>query len=956
MSQNPRHEERKRYDFFLAHSGAETPTAERFHDLLSPHSRAYLDSRCLKPGDDWDLELPAAHQNSYVTIVLISAATPQAFYQREEIARALALAREDSESHRVVPVYLDELSPAELKAVPYGLRIKQAIRLSAEVGLEAVAARLLALLDLGSPSPSADRTSPTIGEAPERRGGIPATPLLHGRETERAEVERILENLKASSSDRPPEVPQLVLLAGESGVGKSALAKLALKRAFELGFGLASSVCEPFHEGMSFFPVREVIRQLVRKRSAAEEVARCYGAGSFQAQMAQLAESHDASPAQRRDALIATFVNVLFAPYRKMESGRQPSPRLVFLDDLDGVDAGTADALLCFLSRAREGPVLVLGAYRTDLVTNDEHPLRTVIQSVRRAGDRAAELELQALPQELIPQVAEAILGGTCSFPSRFHQRLFEETEGNPLFLREILRSLARREDRLQFQDDRWILKSEPEQWSIPRSVEEVISARLDLLDSTLRETLEIAAVVGRQFSFEAVAELTGTEESELLDQLQTLLDLDVINERGDEGEIFEFCHGKIRDVLYSSMPRLRRKRIHGRVARVQQTTQEPRPEDMAAVVGEHLYLAGEYSEAFPILLKGARNAMELHSGFEAAALYSKARTCGERRGFPADEPALEVRLEEIDALKLSNDYERAELGCHEVIAQAEEPLTKGWALNHLGDIHWTLGESAKAAAAHEEAEGLARRLDNTDLLLETVADLCELHDREAERLAGIDPERVARHRELSRKYLGEQQVRAEEVGGPEARSRAWRNLAKRERREGNLDRALVEYERALAVREPNVSTHSVLISYAKTLRFVGRYDDARQAVERVLDWSRQTGARRSLAIALQYRGIVKMEMGAEERSQAKADLERALELHEEIGYARGRRETAILLGEWFLLAGEEEEALDRFRYALDSEERDGEELIRIVAAQLEAMTEDKRRARLLACWEQRAG
>jgi predicted ATPase len=941
-----------RYDFFLAHAGPDEAVAGELYDLLSPHARPYLASRCMELGADWGRELSEVQRRSRVTVVLISPNTPRAFYQRAEIARAIDLAREDPASHGVIPIFLEGFSGDPRQEVPFGIDLKHGIRLSESTDLASAAEQLLRWLR-GKAVPGAAGADPSRdGAAPRAQGALPVSPVLHGRERELAEIDRILDHLSATDAGIPIEAPQLILLAGESGVGKSALAKRAIVRASELGFGVASVVCEPFHEGMSFFPVREVIRQFVRERSITDEVGRWYGSDSVQARMAHLAERHEASPSERRDALVATFVNVLLAPYRERAAGdARPRPRLVFIDDLDGIDAGSADALLCFLSRAREGPVLVLGAYRKDLVVKNDHPLRRVVRSVRRAGDRASVLELRPLPREAIPKVAEAILGARCSFPSTFHQRLFDETEGNPLFLREILRSLARREDRLQLRNGQWTLKSEPAAWSIPKTVEEVIGARLDLLDPDLRKDLEIAAVIGRQFSFPVLRRLTERREEDLLQELEALLESDVVDEAGDEGETFEFCHGKIRDVLYESIPTLRRRRIHGRVAEALESLREGSSEDRTAVIGEHLYLAGKYEDAGPHLLEAARSAMGLHSGFEAATLYEKARDCGDRRGFPPGEAPLAVRLEEIEALKLSNDYERARRACLELMDERVDPLIRGWAFNHLGDIHWTLGESEEATEAHETAERIARKLEDRELLLETVADLCELHDREAERFAGLDAARVERHRARSSRYLEEQRELAEAIGDREAKSRAWRNLAKSKRRQGELEVAIEEYERALEVREPSVPTHSVLISYAKTLRFVGRHADALKAVERVLEWSTQTGARRSLAIALQYRGILAMEMDGGGRNEAKADLERALELHEEIGYARGRRETAILLGEWHLLEGEKDDAMKWFRYALDSEEEDPEALIGVIAAQLRAMSELQRENRLLETW-----
>ena len=131
------------WDFFLAHAGADQEEAEELDDYLRPHSRVFLDSRDLLLGDDWNRVLRAAQQSSCITVVLISSRTGRAYYQREEIAAAIALAREDDSRHRVIPVFLDEPARSD---VPYGLRLKHGARLSAGCTLKDVADQLLSQL------------------------------------------------------------------------------------------------------------------------------------------------------------------------------------------------------------------------------------------------------------------------------------------------------------------------------------------------------------------------------------------------------------------------------------------------------------------------------------------------------------------------------------------------------------------------------------------------------------------------------------------------------------------------------------------------------------------------------------------------------------------------------------------------------------------------------------------
>jgi hypothetical protein len=133
------------WDFFLAHAAADGPAAKELFDLLSPSCRVFLDSECLLPGDDWDLILRRAQCSSRITVVLLSRRSEKSYYQREEIAAAIAMARDDNARHRVVPVYLDDREFEN--DVPYGLRLKHSLSVNRCGGMLGIAERLQSLLE-----------------------------------------------------------------------------------------------------------------------------------------------------------------------------------------------------------------------------------------------------------------------------------------------------------------------------------------------------------------------------------------------------------------------------------------------------------------------------------------------------------------------------------------------------------------------------------------------------------------------------------------------------------------------------------------------------------------------------------------------------------------------------------------------------------------------------------------
>ncbi|MCE6999023.1 toll/interleukin-1 receptor domain-containing protein [Saccharothrix sp. S26] len=127
------------WDFFLAHAGADSPTAERLRSLLAPRATVFEDSM-LRAGEEWDVVLDRHLRASMITVVLVSRRTEHAVYLREEIARAISLARADGR-RRVVPLVLEHVD-----ALPYGLELRTPLRLGNGLDLAGAADALVETL------------------------------------------------------------------------------------------------------------------------------------------------------------------------------------------------------------------------------------------------------------------------------------------------------------------------------------------------------------------------------------------------------------------------------------------------------------------------------------------------------------------------------------------------------------------------------------------------------------------------------------------------------------------------------------------------------------------------------------------------------------------------------------------------------------------------------------------
>jgi len=133
-------------DFFISHASSDRVMAESLYDLLRPHARVFLDTRALQPGVNWTLMIVEAIDAARVVVFLISARSQDAYFQQEEVLRAVDNGRADA-SLRLIPVFLDNID--QNLRLPLGLASRQAIRLSKTNGMEGVAKQLLDLVPPG---------------------------------------------------------------------------------------------------------------------------------------------------------------------------------------------------------------------------------------------------------------------------------------------------------------------------------------------------------------------------------------------------------------------------------------------------------------------------------------------------------------------------------------------------------------------------------------------------------------------------------------------------------------------------------------------------------------------------------------------------------------------------------------------------------------------------------------
>jgi predicted ATPase/class 3 adenylate cyclase len=570
----------------------------------------------------------------------------------------------------------------------------------------------------------------------QRLARSPDPPLV-GR---RAELARLLEAFESAVREARPS---LFTVLGGAGIGKSRLAR-ELEAPLADVARVLTGRCLPYGDGITYWPLFEILRDLVGdvedpKPAIARLVAGQEGADAITERIAGvLGHSTEAGTAEETS----------WAVRRLFESLARERPLVVVFEDLHWSEATLLDLIEYIADWSHDVPVFLLCLARLELL--EKRPRWG-------SGEQDASMVLEPLTAAESAALIDSLQGET-TLPLETRARIAETAEGNPLYVEQMVAMLA---------------EGDPLE-EIPPTIQGLLAARLDRLSPEERAAIERACVVGKRFWAAAVADLSPeSARGSVAASLEQLVRKDFIgpDERsvvpGEEG--YRFRHQLIRDAAYNGIPKGERAGLHERFARlieekaganvveveeilgyhleqaVRHRTELGRPDEHVAALAEEaaerlasaggrahargdaaaaasllgraaallaedaparaklvgelgsaLVLAGDFAEADVVLTEaieaGAASGdrrLELHAALERAFL----RALTAREGVEELRRVAEQALPELDQLG-------DELG-----------LAKAW--RRIADVHWMVNQWSEQAQALEQALLHAKRAGN---------------------------------------------------------------------------------------------------------------------------------------------------------------------------------------------------------------------------------------------------
>jgi tetratricopeptide (TPR) repeat protein/KaiC/GvpD/RAD55 family RecA-like ATPase len=585
----------------------------------------------------------------------------------------------------------------------------------------------------------------------------------------------------------------LVFLYGEAGIGKTRLARELRVYAHLRGMQVLYGRCPALFrmDGVTPYTLwSEVIRDYL-DNSSLEQLYRVIG--FYPAEVARLVpelvqklraipQSFPISPEQEQNRLfeaVSQFITNI----------SKENPLLVVLDDLQWTDPSSL-LLLHYLARSvQKAPLFLLGAYRsTDI--DAKHPLTQVLTELNR--ERLPEsIQLKRMSPNDISQMIKNILEQK-DFPEEFCKLVYEKTRGNPFFVEEVVKSL-KEEGVIHREGNKWTFE-DVSRIEFPETVKSVVKARISHLDEECQDVLTMASFVGNDFTFDALAGVTGVEESRLLDILDRLLKTGLIKHRVVRGEdLCSFADIIVRDVVYEETGAFKRKKLHGLVGRILEKVYASKIDEHFGELAAHFLESGDKDKALEYFLKAGEKAVAIYANTEAASYFQS-------------------------ALRLLEDGE-------------DRLQQKGYVLERLGDIKKLAGDPKECIKYWNEALQLWVRLQEK-------ARTATLHRKMANVLWDKigDVEKAEEHQKACLGILKTQPKSVE-------LARVYRDIAHMQWRMGDFPKALGWAEKALVLGEnlniPEVvadSSSELAALFSLTGEFKKSQEYANRALKIALD------------------------------------------------------------------------------------------------------------------------
>jgi class 3 adenylate cyclase/tetratricopeptide (TPR) repeat protein len=439
------------------------------------------------------------------------------------------------------------------------------------------------------------------------------TPLV-GRDEELAQLDACYRRLDGG-------LPQVVAVVGESGSGRSRVLYEFKRHIVEEGATVFEARCSALNQKVAYYPWTTMLQRYF-DIGPDDDPARCVE--HIQAKMAELgAGSEHLSPYLCRvfgmrvaslDAVSAdeakrnTFEAM--AKLFMMESLR--APVVLMLEDIHWMDEPSREMLDRAVGQFGRARMMAVVSYRSDY------------RPSWRTTAALTQITLRHLSEKQATEMIRAVAGGP--LPADLEGLVLTKAEGSPFVLEELTRGLLESGSLTRDDENRWQLARPVGEIQIPGTVREVIAARLDRLASGAKRVLQVAAVIGRQFTRAQLDALLAGEEIDVERALTELEQRGVIHRKNLFSDAtFRFGESLTQEVAYDGLLLKQRRQLHARIGEQLEAEAGEGGAERSALLAHHLRYVDDRGKAVQALFRAARDAEQVPAYHTAYDFYREA-------------------------------------------------------------------------------------------------------------------------------------------------------------------------------------------------------------------------------------------------------------------------------------------------------------------------------------------
>jgi class 3 adenylate cyclase/tetratricopeptide (TPR) repeat protein len=476
-------------------------------------------------------------------------------------------------------------------------------------------------------------------------GALPST-LIVARDQELQRTLSIVDAVAGGSG-------QLVMLAGEPGVGKTRLAQEVTLNVRNRAFLVATGRCYEPQQTVPFYPFLEALTAAYENCPPALRAEIPHRWPHLARILPDVKIPGTETGSDGQDDPLRLFRSV--AGF--LEAISEQTPVALLLDDLHWADGASLDLLQYLARNTRGNRVLILGTYR-DVEINRRHPLEAVLRDLMRE-DLVERITIRRLGQDGTAQLM-AVTFDEADISQEFASLVYQRTEGNPFFVQHVLRVLVERGDVFR-ENDRWERRAVGEM-DVPESVRSVIGQRLSRLSDDTQEILAEASVLGQTFAFDDLATMSGRSEDEVEQALTEAETLGLVREIGHDR--YAFDHALTQQSLYAELPGRRRRKLHRATGEALEQLPGKERDRRAPELAWHFLQADDEEQALPYAMQAGDQARTIFAYGEALQHYATVLEIAEQlgnhqRAAEALSRLAKLRLDTFRGKEAVADYQR---------------------------------------------------------------------------------------------------------------------------------------------------------------------------------------------------------------------------------------------------------------------------------------------------------